>query len=173
MTAAAQPTAWEIAAGVPDPELPMVTLADLGILRAVAVDGDAVTVTITPTYSGCPALPEMGNDLRSLLRRAGFADVTVRTQLSPPWSSADITAAGRRKLVAAGIAPPAASTAAVGTGRVRGPVALSLTASPAAIGCPRCGSHRTREMSRFGTTACKALYRCLACAEPFEYVKDI
>ena len=159
--------AREIAAAVPDPELPMVTVADLGILRDVAAEDGRVVVTITPTYSGCPALREIAHDLRHRLSRAGFAEVTVRTALAPAWSSDWITAEGRRKLRAAGIAPPR-----TGPGR-EGPVPLTLTARPEPVACPRCGSRDTTQTAAFGATACKALFRCEACREPFEYVKEI
>ena len=106
VTAAGLAAARAIAAAVPDPELPMVTVADLGILRDVAAEGDSLVVTITPTYSGCPALPEIARDLRRRLAASGYAEVTVRTALAPAWSSDWITAEGRRKLSAAGIAPP-------------------------------------------------------------------
>lgn len=160
--------AREVAAAVPDPELPMVTVADLGILRDVSAEGDRVVVTITPTYSGCPALREIAGDLRHRLAQAGFAEVTVRTALAPPWSSDWITAEGRRKLREAGIAPPHPAP------RNPGPVPLTLTATrPAPVPCPRCGSAATTQTAAFGATACKALYRCERCAEPFEYVKDI
>jgi ring-1,2-phenylacetyl-CoA epoxidase subunit PaaD len=159
-------SAYEIAAGVPDPELPMLTVADLGILRDVRECGDAVTVTITPTYSGCPAMREIGADLRARLRLAGYRDVTVRTELSPAWTTDWITAEGRRKLAAAGIAPPGRAPTRTG------PVPLTLTAA-APVPCPRCGSARTRRTSAFGATACKALYACGECLEPFERVKEI
>ena len=158
--------AREAAAAVPDPELPMMTLADLGILRDVTADGDAVVVTITPTYSGCPAMREIAHDLRFQLGRAGFADVTVRTALAPPWTSDWITAEGRRKLHDAGIAPPGPAPA--------GPVPLTLgPARRHPVSCPRCGSADTTQTAAFSGTACKALYRCEACREPFEYVKDV
>ena len=160
--------ARDVAATVPDPELPMVTVADLGILRDVREDGDAVTVTITPTYSGCPAMREIAHDLRRRLEQAGYASVTVRTELAPPWTTDWITAEGRRKLAAVGIAPPDAAGR-----RPAGPVPLTLTAAPRApVPCPHCGSARTTETSRFSGTACKALYRCEACLEPFEHVKE-
>lgn len=160
--------ALEIAAGVPDPELPMVTLADLGILRDVHVDGPSVTVTITPTYSGCPAMREIGHDLRHRLQQAGYREVTVRTELSPPWSSDWITTEGRRKLSAAGIAPPNPA------GRRRsGPIPLQLSVRARSISCPHCGSADARETAAFSGTACKALYRCQSCHEPFEYIKEI
>lgn len=160
--------AWGIAAHVPDPELPMVTLGDLGILRDVQVDADGVTVTITPTYSGCPAMREISHDVRHRLQQAGFGQVEVRTELSPAWSSDWITDAGRTKLTAAGIAPPNHSGM-----RPAGPVALTLTPIIRVVTCPRCGSAQTQETAQFSATACKALYRCRDCAEPFEYVKEI
>jgi ring-1,2-phenylacetyl-CoA epoxidase subunit PaaD len=166
VTAAKLNAAREAAAAVPDPELPMVTVADLGILRDVTAEGDAVVVTITPTYSGCPAMREIAHDLRARLGRAGFADVTVRTALAPPWTSDWITADGRRKLRNAGIAPPGPAPA--------GPVPLTLgPARRRPVSCPRCGSAGTTQTAAFSGTACKALYRCEACREPFEYVKDI
>jgi ring-1,2-phenylacetyl-CoA epoxidase subunit PaaD len=118
----------------------------------------AVTVTITPTYSGCPAMAQIAADLRCRLERAGFREVAIRTELSPPWTTDWITPDGRRKLAAAGIAPP---------GPRGGPVLV-----PLAVPCPRCGSRDTRELSRFSGTACKALYQCQACREPFEHVKE-
>jgi ring-1,2-phenylacetyl-CoA epoxidase subunit PaaD len=162
--------AREIAAGVPDPELPMVTLADLGILRRVTAEDGRVVVTITPTYSGCPALLEIAHDLRYRLARAGFADVIVRTELAPAWSSDQITPEGRAKLSAAGLAPPNPGQQGPG----RGPVPLPLTmALPQFVACPLCGSLDTERTAAFGPTACTALFRCGTCREPFEYVKDI
>jgi ring-1,2-phenylacetyl-CoA epoxidase subunit PaaD len=167
--------AREIAAAVPDPELPMVTLADLGILRRVTAEDGRVVVTITPTYSGCPALREMAYDLRYRLGRAGFADVIVRTELAPAWSSDQITPEGRAKLHAAGLAPPNPGRPDPGQrGSGRGPVPLPLTmALPKVVACPRCGSLDTERTAAFGPTACTALFRCGTCREPFEYVKDI
>ncbi|MGW3074176.1 1,2-phenylacetyl-CoA epoxidase subunit PaaD [Kitasatospora sp. NPDC001132] len=173
--------AWAVAAAVPDPELPMLTLADLGVLAEVEVDGGSgsadgtVTAWLTPTYSGCPAVAEMAADVDRRLRAAGYPDVRVRLRLDPPWSTDLITAEGRRKLAEAGIAPPR-PTAAVATA---GPVALTLgptrtgTATPPPVPCPHCGGTATEELSRFGSTACKALWRCRACREPFERVKEI
>jgi ring-1,2-phenylacetyl-CoA epoxidase subunit PaaD len=159
-------TAREIAAAVPDPELPMVTVADLGILRDIAAEDGQLVVTITPTYSGCPALREIAHDLRHRLRQAGFAEVTVRTALAPAWSSDWITAEGRRKLQAAGIAPPHPVPS--------GPVPLTLTATRREpVACPQCGSPDTTQTAAFGATACKALFRCESCREPFEYVKEL
>jgi ring-1,2-phenylacetyl-CoA epoxidase subunit PaaD len=162
-----------IAAAVLDPELPMVTVADLGILRDVTAEGGRLLVTITPTYSGCPALPEIAHDLRHRLSQAGFTDVTVRIALAPAWSSDWITAEGRRKLQAAGIAPPHAVPAGRGPAR-QGPVLLTLTKTGREpVACPRCGSADTTQTAAFGATACKALFRCQSCCEPFEYVKEI
>ena len=166
-----QSDAYQVAAGTPDPELPMLTIEDLGILRDVSYSPTAenpgqVTVTITPTYSGCPAMREITADIHSRLTRAGFAHVTVNTQLAPPWSTNWITEAGHRKLAANGIAPPTPAP------RRSGPTPLTLTAPPSPA-CPRCGSTDTRRTAEFGATACKSLHRCNACNEPFEGVKTL
>jgi ring-1,2-phenylacetyl-CoA epoxidase subunit PaaD len=157
-----------VAESVPDPELPMLTLADLGVLRDVMVDGDQVTVWLTPTYSGCPAMHEMRRDMTARLAAAGFAAVDVRTLLSPPWSSDLISADGRDKLAAAGIAPPRSRP-----GSSAGPVPLTLFASGPPVACPVCGSGDTQRTATFSGTACKDLHRCRACGEPFEHVKEI
>jgi ring-1,2-phenylacetyl-CoA epoxidase subunit PaaD len=173
---------YRVAAATPDPELPMLTIEDLGILRSVsrAPDGE-VAVTITPTYSGCPAMREISADVAARLRRAGFGHVCVATQLSPPWSSDWITADGRRKLAAAGIAPPSPAPAHRSGGHREGghrkdapagPVPLTLTAPPSPD-CPRCGASDTVRTAEFSATACKSLYRCTACGEPFEGVKAL
>jgi ring-1,2-phenylacetyl-CoA epoxidase subunit PaaD len=159
-------TAWEVAASTPDPELPTVTLGDLGILRAVEETKDGVVATITPTYSGCPAIREITADLRRRLHAAGYQRVEVRTRLAPAWSSDWITVEGRRKLAASGIAPPAPAPSRTG------PIPLTLGARPA-VACPRCGSLDTVETATFSATACKSLHRCRACAEPFEAVKPL
>jgi ring-1,2-phenylacetyl-CoA epoxidase subunit PaaD len=153
---------------VPDPELPVLTLADLGVLREVSVDGDRAIVTITPTYSGCPALDEMRADLAARLRAAGCPEVDVRITLSPPWTTDWISAEGRRKLAEYGIAPPRP----LGP-RPAGPIPLTLHPPVARVPCPRCGSSRTTELARFSATACKALRRCEDCREPFEHLKEI
>jgi ring-1,2-phenylacetyl-CoA epoxidase subunit PaaD len=143
-------SAHTVVAEVPDPELPFVTVADLGILREVSEQDGRVVVTITPTYSGCPAMREIVADIKHRLHRAGADDVEVRVRLSPAWTTDWVTDEGRRKLREAGVAPPSGH-------------------APAA--CPRCGSADTRELSRFSGTACKALHRCNECLEPFEYLK--
>jgi ring-1,2-phenylacetyl-CoA epoxidase subunit PaaD len=160
--------ARQVAESVPDPELPMLTLGDLGILRGVIAEGARIVVSLTPTYTGCPALREMQVDVSRRLAAAGFDDVEVRTVLSPAWSSDWITAGGRRKLAAAGIAPPGSAPR-----RPAGPVPLTLSAGRTRVACPSCGSADTRLTAAFSGTACKDLYRCGACREPFEHVKEI
>ncbi|MBZ6133650.1 1,2-phenylacetyl-CoA epoxidase subunit PaaD [Streptomyces olivaceus] len=158
--------ARRVAERVPDPELPMLTLADLGVLRDVETRADGTVVaSLTPTYSGCPAMAEMRADVAARLRAAGYARVEIRTVLDPPWTSEWITESGRRKLAEHGIAPPGRAP--------RGPVPLLLSPTRPAVPCPRCGSRETEETSRFAATSCKALWRCRACREPFEYVKEI
>jgi ring-1,2-phenylacetyl-CoA epoxidase subunit PaaD len=150
---------------VADPELPMVTIADLGVLRAVSVVDGRVLVSITPTYTGCPAMDEIRADLRNALRQAGFPDVDVRTVLSPAWTTDWITEAGRRKLIDAGIAPPGPAP--------KGPVPITIGPARWNVRCPQCGSSDTTEISRFGSTACQALHRCRACGEPFGRFKEL
>ncbi len=162
--------ARSVAAAVPDPELPMLTVGDLGILREVAVDGDRVTVWLTPTYSGCPAVHEIRRQVSARLELAGFGEVEVRTVLSPPWSSDWITPEGRRKLAGAGVAPPRSGL----DSQPAGPVPLTLREERGpAVDCPLCGSAQTVRTAAFGATACKDLYRCRDCGEPFEHVKEI
>ena len=161
-------TAWDVAATVTDPEMPMLTLADLGVLRAVEQDDDGrVTVTITPTYSGCPAMATMRDDLVHALADHGVTDVAVRVSLSPPWSTDWISERGRAALVAHGLSAPGPAP------RRGGPVALSLLPTRRDVTCPRCGSGQVALSSEFGSTACTALYRCTACLEPFAHVKEI
>jgi ring-1,2-phenylacetyl-CoA epoxidase subunit PaaD len=153
-------TAWAVAAGVPDPELPVVGIGGLGILREVTVDDRGrAHVRLTPTYSGCPAMETIRADVIDALTAAGCLHVDVEFVLSPAWSSDDISAEARSALAAAGIAPP---------GQRRGPGGLTLTPP-----CPRCGSHDVRLLSRFGSTSCKALWVCGGCREPFEQFKEL
>lgn len=168
MVAATRSPAYEAAAGTPDPEIPTLTIEDLGILRSVDYSSrDEVVVTITPTYSGCPAMREIAADVTARLNRAGFERVTVATQLAPAWSTDWITPEGKRKLAAVGIAPPSAAP------RHAGPIPLTLGRRPPSPGCPRCGSLDTQLTAQFSATACKSLHRCNACGEPFEAVKPI
>ena len=158
-----------VAETVVDPELPVLTLADLGVLRDVRSEDDGtVVVEITPTYSGCPAMGVMRADLAHALHDAGFDVVDVRTVLAPAWSTDWITEEGCRKLAQAGIAPPGAAPR-----REAGPVPLQLGPSRRAAACPLCGSPDTEQVSEFGATACTALRRCRECREPFEHVKEI
>lgn len=151
-----------VAGAVPDPELPVLTLAELGVLRGVEVHGpDRVTVRLTPTYTGCPAVEAMSADIERVLHERGVAEVSVVKVLSPAWSTDDISAEGRRKLAEFGIAPPRAHTA-------DGPVPLTLS-----VRCPHCGSTDTELLSRFSSTACKALRRCVSCREPFDHFKEL
>ncbi|MER7011759.1 1,2-phenylacetyl-CoA epoxidase subunit PaaD [Saccharopolyspora sp. NPDC000359] len=158
-----------VAESVTDPELPVLTLADLGVLRDVELTGDGtVVVSITPTYSGCPAMREMRSDLSSRLHEAGFPAVEVRTVLDPPWTTDWISEAGRRKLADYGIAPPGTAPR-----QPAGPVPLTLAPPRPQVRCPQCGSPDTELVSQFSSTACKALRRCRACHEPFEHIKEI
>jgi ring-1,2-phenylacetyl-CoA epoxidase subunit PaaD len=155
------PRARAIAATVPDPELPMVTIEDLGILRDVTEDDQGrVHVTITPTYSGCPAMETIRQDLVDTLLTAGYQRVDVEFVLAPAWTTDDMTPEARAKLERAGIAPPGP------VAHDGGPVALPLS-----VRCPQCGSLDTRESSRFGSTACKSLWVCRSCREPFDHFK--
>lgn len=149
-----------VAAAVPDPEIPVVTLEDLGILREVRDDGGRIVVTLTPTYTGCPATEVIRGDVSAALVEAGFARPLVNITLAPPWTTDWISAEGRRKLLEYGIAPPCASRA--------GGDSAVLRFVPR---CPRCDSARTEAISEYGSTPCKSLYRCLACREPFDYFK--
>jgi ring-1,2-phenylacetyl-CoA epoxidase subunit PaaD len=164
---------FALAGSVPDPELPVLTLRELGVLRAVHVrDADSVDVELTPTYTGCPAIEAMSLDIERVLREHGVREVTVRTVLAPPWSTDDITAEGRRKLREFGIAPPRVVAAAGPVGVRLGPTRTLDTAAEAVL-CPHCGSADTELLSRFSSTACKALRRCLDCREPFDHFKEL
>lgn len=169
--------AWAIAATVCDPEIPVLSIEDLGILRSVELlekehndDGGsrpAVQVTITPTYSGCPAMDAISADLKAAFHKAGYSGVRVELVLAPAWTTDWMTDAGKAKLQEYGIAPPSGKAAASALGLASsGPVRLSL-----AVKCPQCSSLNTRELTRFGSTSCKALYACQDCKEPFDYFK--
>ena len=146
-----------ILSNVPDPEIPAVSITDLGIVRGVRQNPPAVL--ITPTYTGCPATIAISTSVRIALDQAGFKDVAVETIISPPWTTDWITAEGRERLRAYGIAPPPSG---------QGDPSLRQAAP---VECPRCGSRHTQEVSRFGSTPCKALWRCLDCHEPFDRFK--
>jgi ring-1,2-phenylacetyl-CoA epoxidase subunit PaaD len=148
-----------VAAAVVDPEIPVLTLENLGVLRGIERREGRIVVRLTPTYTGCPATLVIQLSVQTALVEAGFSDATVETVLSPPWSTDDITEEGRRKLEAFGIAPPA-----------RGARSRTLFVQET-VACPKCGSASTSRISEFGSTACKALWRCEACAEPFDYFK--
>lgn len=156
---------WDLAATVPDPEIPVISIADLGILRNAEVVNGRAVVTITPTYSGCPAMDRITSDVNEALAEGGYADARVELVLHPAWSTDWMTELGRQQLREYGIAPPASST-----GEKQGPVHLTLL-RPSEIACPNCDSTNTRELSHFGSTSCKALYNCLDCLEPFDYFK--
>lgn len=154
-----QRIAWDAAATVVDPEIPVLTIADLGVLREVTVTDAGVEVAITPTYSGCPAMNMIALEIELALARAGIAEAKVRTVLSPAWTTDWMSEQGRRKLKDYGIAPPAAAS---------GRRALFGAQQ---VACPQCGSTDTEVLSEFGSTSCKALWRCKACREPFDYFK--
>ncbi len=153
--------AWRIAAEVVDPEIPVLTIEDLGVLRDVSVDATGrVEVAITPTYSGCPAMNMITVEIELALEREGFRDSKVRTVLSPAWTTDWISDAGRRKLREYGIAPPPRQ----GSGR-------GALFGHDAVACPRCGSLDTERLAEFGSTSCKSLWRCLGCREPFDHFR--
>jgi ring-1,2-phenylacetyl-CoA epoxidase subunit PaaD len=157
--------AWTLLDSLTDPEIPVVTLRELGILRDVRAGGTGLEVVITPTYSGCPAMGQIEDDVRSTLDKAGIA-ASVFTQLAPAWTTDWMSEAGKEKLRAYGIAPPHQTPA--GSSVVR---FIARPAKAEAVACPRCGSANTVESSHFGSTACKALYKCRDCQEPFDYFK--
>ncbi|GLX49915.1 1,2-phenylacetyl-CoA epoxidase subunit PaaD [Streptomyces sp. MB22_4] len=163
----------ELAGSVPDPELPVLTLHELGVVRAVHLHGtDAAEVDLTPTYTGCPAVEAMSLDIERVLREHGLREVTVRRVLTPAWSTDDITPEGRRKLREFGIAPPRVRETSGPVPLTLGPTRTDATeAEP--VPCPHCGSPDTELLSRFSSTACKALRRCLSCREPFDHFKEL
>lgn len=157
--AALRQRAWDAAASVVDPEIPVLSIADLGVLRDVFLDGDHVEVAITPTYSGCPAMNMIALEIEIALECAGFRQPKVRTVLSPAWTTEWMSEEGREKLRAYGIAPPQASSS------------RRALFGEQAVACPQCGSDQTELLSEFGSTSCKALWRCQTCREPFDYFK--
>ncbi|WP_457645591.1 1,2-phenylacetyl-CoA epoxidase subunit PaaD [Profundibacter sp.] len=153
--------AWDVAAAVPDPELPCVTVAELGILREVVMDGDVAVARVSPTYSGCPAVQFIEEAIAEALRDAGFQPRIERV-ISPPWTTDWISDGGREKLRAFGIAPPQKASNS-----------KRALFGETVVTCPRCGATDTEKLSEFGSTPCKAHYRCKACLEPFDYFKCI
>lgn len=153
---------WQLLEAVTDPEIPVLTVCDMGIVREVQQSNDGtIEVVITPTYSGCPAMHTIEVNIRAVLQEHGFEKVKVTSVLHPAWTTAWLTSRGREKLLAYGIAPPVEETVDK----------TALFGGEKNIGCPRCGSTHTQMISQFGSTACKALYRCLDCLEPFDYFK--
>ncbi|HTN49659.1 MAG TPA: 1,2-phenylacetyl-CoA epoxidase subunit PaaD [Burkholderiaceae bacterium] len=155
--------AWDILKRVPDPEIPVISVTELGIVRDIVADAAGVDVVVTPTYSGCPATEAIERSIREALTAAGAAQVRVRTQLAPAWTTDWIEPEAQERLRAYGIAPPG----------VRSPESEQPIAFMPRINCPHCGSADTERLSQFGATACKALYRCRSCREPFEYFKPL
>ncbi|USX13812.1 phenylacetate-CoA oxygenase subunit PaaJ [Oxalobacteraceae bacterium OTU3CAMAD1] len=166
---------WSWLAEVSDPEIPVISIVDLGIVRDVRLDDGACTVTITPTYSGCPAMQVIAEAITEALHAHGVLDVRLQNQLSPAWTTDWMSEEGKAKLSGYGIAPPAEQVIDISglTGGPRGALAaISRRPQPRlAIACPNCGSHHTEVTSQFGSTPCKALYKCLDCREPFDYFK--
>ncbi len=155
--------AWAVLAAIPDPEIPAISITDLGIVREVDCHGELIDVTVTPTYSGCPATEMIQGDIVRALKEAGAREVAVHLQLSPAWTTDWLSDDAKARLAAYGIAPPQT---------LAPDAALPLRFRPR-IRCPRCGSTNSEQLSAFGATACKALYRCGNCREPFEYFKPI
>jgi len=158
--------AWEVLRQIPDPEVPVISLVELGIVRDLKETAGGFDVVLTPTYSGCPATELIQNDVRAAL--AAFGEIAITLQRSPAWTTDWISEEGRAKLKAYGIAPPGPAQPEQGK-----PIRLVRRVSPIQLACPRCGSEDTEKLSAFGSTACKALHRCLACLEPFEHFKPI
>ncbi|AFL53539.1 ring-1,2-phenylacetyl-CoA epoxidase subunit PaaD [Sinorhizobium fredii] len=174
MTTATQPSirdVWHWLSQVPDPEIPVISVTDLGIVRDVAWDGNTLVVTVTPTYSGCPATTVINLDIEQALNEKGIARVRLERRLSPAWTTDWISTEAREKLKAYGIAPPIDGTAA--DGRLLKRVERLSGHSNLTVACPRCGSTQTEKVSQFGSTPCKASYRCADCLEPFDYFKCI
>lgn len=168
MTAtAAIDEAWAVLEGLSDPEIPVISLRELGILREIRETDDGLEVVITPTYSGCPAMEQIHDDIRALLDQHGLK-ARVVTKLSPAWTTDWMTEEGKEKLRQYGIAPPTHKVSDVAVVKF---MSRTAAAKPEVVPCPRCGSNHTQESAHFGSTACKALYRCLDCQETFDYFK--
>lgn len=163
-------TVWQWLSEVPDPEIPVISLTDLGIIRDVSWDEDTLVVTVTPTYTGCPATSVINLDIETKLRSCGIDDLRLEQKLSPAWSTDWLTAEGREKLREYGIAPPSETQDDRGAG-TDARVARLTGLRTLVVACPRCGSQNTEKISQFGSTPCKAAYRCRACLEPFDYFK--
>ena len=161
-------TVWQWLSEVPDPEIPVLSLTDLGIIRDVQWDEDTLIVTVTPTYSGCPATAVINLDIETKLRSCGIESLRLEQKLSPPWTTDWLSQEGREKLRNYGIAPPAENA---GESSFSGRLSRLGGKSDPAVSCPRCGSPNTEKISQFGSTPCKAAYRCRQCLEPFDYFK--
>jgi ring-1,2-phenylacetyl-CoA epoxidase subunit PaaD len=151
---------WKLLEGISDPEVPVLSVIDLGIVRSVKIQEDQIHITITPTYSGCPAMGVIEQDIKEKLSKEGFTKFKIDTVLTPAWTTDWISEEGRKKLKLYGIAPPENE-----------PDKSVLFADPVKVQCPKCGSRDTRMVSQFGSTACKAHYQCNSCLEPFDYFK--
>ena len=174
MSSTAAEAAWAVLDTVPDPEVPALSVRDLGIVRDVVCGEAGTEVVLTPTYSGCPATEVISDSVRQALQDAGFGPVHVTLRRAPAWTTDWISEAGRRKLRDYGITPPGpVEDGATLCGAPAAPGAVPIRIRPRGVDCPRCGSAQTERLSAFGSTACKAMYRCLACREPFEYFKPI
>ena len=160
--------AWEVLHGVLDPEVPAISVTDLGIVRDVVEHEDALEVVVTPTYSGCPATEVIEQAIAAAINDAGLGPARVTQRRAPAWTTDWITPEGREKLRAYGIAPPGSCATEATVSNVQ-PIRLMARD----VACPRCGSAQTERLSAFGSTACKSLYRCIACREPFEHFKPI
>ena len=173
LSAATEAQLWTWLREVPDPEIPVVSVVDLGIVRAVQwnEDEESAVVTITPTYSGCPATDVIGYQIEEHLRSRGVARLTLKVQLSPAWTTDWLTEKGKADLKAYGIAPPTELAVPTQNGMAASLVVLGQGAHKPALSCPRCNSPHTELLSRFGSTPCKSLHRCLDCLEPFDHFK--
>ncbi|MEW6469523.1 MAG: 1,2-phenylacetyl-CoA epoxidase subunit PaaD [Bacteroidota bacterium] len=162
-TAYSRDNIFKLLSAIPDPEIPVITIRELGVLRDVRMEGDAVVIDITPTYSGCPAMKMIEDQIREEMDKAGISKFRINLVYSPAWTTDWMTEEAKEKLRAFGIAPPEKTSSDKNV----------LMGKKKIIACPRCGSTRTEMVSQFGSTACKALYKCLDCHEPFDYFKCI